>query len=240
MLNLQQKKKRAQNLENALSGISSDVEVVLSGSPKNALAFVESNSEQKNYIAVETLDDKGTSRHGLVHEDLHNKVQFWGLPLTESFTQNHSDILAKGAKLSLLEDNTALMEGFNEMATIKKVGVDHQVAYNRQEVPAAQKLETLAQKILGISLLDIYLTGNKFKFANTLKQLADKCLLLENSAKKFTDDKEMMRKVDREIYRNNLEVTNLQNADEIVDKIESEILIREIYKDEEIPLALAA
>jgi hypothetical protein len=215
---------RGRNVEVAMGGIRSRVEIVFSGGADNALAFVEANNDNVAYLSYETTGDKDTTKHALLHEDDHNRLKFWDLPLTDNFTQDHADILAEGVGLSLAEtsENIGLMEGFHEMLTIERDGVDQDVGYNAKEVPAAQKLERLGQQVLGVSLYSIYKSGNHDLMAQTLKNLADRCLLLK-SASEITDVPERLQ-VEARLQSIEISITNIEKAESVVDQIRAEII----------------
>lgn len=220
---------RGRHVEIAMGRIASRVEIVMKGEPNQALAFVEANNDNVAYLSYDVTSDKETTLHALLHEADHNRLKFWDLPVLDNFTTDHAEILEAGCGFSLLNatDNVSLMEGFHEMLTIKRNGVDNQVAYKQTEVPAAQKLEKLGWRVLGISLFKIYQSGNHEKMARTLKTLADQCLMLKAAAQ-ITDTSQRLL-VETKIQQSTVEVTNAPSAQTIIDTYQAEIMLETLF-----------
>lgn len=211
-----QQKGRA--VEAARAQTSDLIWVVLAGAPSGAMGWVETNARSEQFLNFDYLDSTATARHTAKHEDNHNRIKFWDIPVLESFTSDHDDIIQEFIGLAAVKDGVALMEGFNENLTIEQVGIDPKVAYLYKEVPAARELEKLCRSLTGTSLTEAYAQGAHKTFATRLQTLAHKLLLLK--AVTQTGYKQAEQKsIEAEILSTDLTPKTTLEAAEMVDQI---------------------
>lgn len=156
------------------SGLKFDV--IVGGLDSNVAAFVDSESSL-NGISEATLDTPEFALHAARHEGEHRLNRIFKLSLN-LIDPEDQQILCQ--KLSIKElDEEKLIEGFNELSTFRKHGANDNSGYAAHEVPLAERLEELANQELGISLLEIFRSGDAQKFVISLQQVAIKLRLQE-------------------------------------------------------------
>lgn len=156
--------------------------VVEEGAPPNAAAFVEHSAIngklRQAYIVNGVLGNPDHALHAAKHEEMHIVSGFTAIELRKELNDDQLRILQQRLGIQN-EDETFWLEGFNELATIEDSGRDPNCGYNDEEVPAAQKLETLCMESTGVSLLATYKMGDKQRFYDRLRMLCDALLIEE-------------------------------------------------------------
>ncbi len=115
-------------------------------------------------------------RHILDHELGHLITGISEINLEEHLEPPLVNLLAHATGFPDLK-NINIMEGFNELRTIKRVGKDNNCAYLKKEVPAAIALEDLCLEYTGKSILEAYKAGNEEEIYRRIEMLAHALLL---------------------------------------------------------------
>jgi hypothetical protein len=146
-------------------------------SQKSAAAWIETGTK-KVYMAEDTLSNERMALHAAHHENEHRKNGFfWEV-------WNSLDSIDAQTIQTFLGKKTDLVEGFNEMITMQKHGRNENVAYLQNDVPAAIKLEHLANQ-LGFSLKTFFAEGNLEMFVMGMERVAEHIRTRKNIANLF-------------------------------------------------------
>lgn len=132
--------------------------VALEGMEANVAAFVDTGSRLA-YVTERVLSDKRLALHAARHEKNHLDNSIFDIHLEEEMEEEALEALLREVGETELESVT-LVEGFNELSTFRKFGRNEKSGYKDKEVPLAEKLERLAQRYLGESLLAAFDAGN--------------------------------------------------------------------------------
>lgn len=175
-LKLKSERARTHKKIEAATGIKFDV---AKETAPGVAAFV-TVKEREAYITEEVLDDPKLAEHAAHHEAMHLDT-LMHLPL-QKLAAHQVKALCQALDLSELSEEE-LIEGFNELLTIKEHGQHDKIAYLKHEVPLAKKLEDLAENFEIDSLAKAFRNANEGKFMDLLALLGDQLYFIQNLKK---------------------------------------------------------
>ncbi len=164
-------KRRADTLRQIQAATGLQMDVASMEESTNVAAFVTTDNFQA-HIVESTLDSPAVAMHAAYHEKEHTLNRITELDAKKILPPKDLEYLSQKAALPNLAE-TDLMEGFNDLSTKLKNPNPQETGYSDKEVPAAEKLEELAQAQLNISLLEIFRSGNKAKLERAIRDLVD-------------------------------------------------------------------
>jgi hypothetical protein len=173
----QVKKTRANTLRRINGATGRHFHVVTDGGPSNAAAFVK-HGDSTPYIMEHTLDDSNFARYAAIHEKNHLSNGVRELDIRLRLKYDHIKALERATGLQNLE-SIDLLEGFNDLQTIKEVGRNNKSGYLDEEVPAAERLEKLAAKLEVGSLLELFKQGKVEDIYERLLKMAELVMFYE-------------------------------------------------------------
>ncbi|MFC1748444.1 hypothetical protein ACFL2V_06510 [Pseudomonadota bacterium] len=210
----------------AVTGLKFDV--IVSGVDSNIAAMVETDTG-RTYISESVLDP-GSAEFAIYaghHEAEHKNNRVYSLNLKRKIEADQ--IAALQGRLSTSDlPSIDLVEGFNDLITMRKHGRNAESGYVDKEVPAAEKLENLCMKITGKSLVEAFESGNKFQFYHRLASLSDQ-LLLRKALKRVIDTsipEEMHAVLVQRVHAARMAVNTQEEAEKLVMRMLSEEILR--------------
>lgn len=181
----------------------------------------------KIYLTEETLaaNDNSWAIYAGRHEMEHLTNRIRGLDIQKGLSIDHKSALQNALKTTDLDVD--VMEGFNDLSTIKKHGKNKRSGYLQKEVPFAEKLEEICKKTFGYSLLQTFQSGNEPLFIHRVRKLADYLLCVEALAEHKKQKGSFLlgghyRALGKSIKQNVPAVSDRADADRVIQKLYSQ------------------
>lgn len=137
-------------------------------------AFVDPTSSRDIFYNIHTLGRGADHKHIIDHEEWHLiDANVTGNPYCVSWLDELSDsakrMFEKKIGISLSNDRF-WVEGFNELRTINRTGIDDDCGYLAGEVPGARKMNNFVQEKSGVSPIGCYLRMTRESMNVTLRR----------------------------------------------------------------------
>jgi len=175
------------------------------------------------HMSLKTLDprDESWAIYAGWHEKEHTLNGISEIKLEKDLSSDHVRALKEVIDTGKLLDEVAVMEGFNDLSTIRKHGKHHKSGYLREEVPFAEQLEKACKEKTGMSLMEAFRAGNKGLLLYRVRKMAD-LKLTQDALNKLSGDKEII---------NDLKATTKWQIPAVRDRRDAEKAVRKLYED---------
>lgn len=190
---VEKKQERAKLLRDIERATGLSFAVVTDKGPANDhMAACIDTRTYKTFITEEMLhpDNRTFAFYAAYHELEHYNNKFFHINMKEHLSEDEIDVVDDSIEKSLNLPHLLdidWVEGFNDLITAERRGENDNSGY-KEDVTAAEELERLALKELGVSLKEPFRMGNETLFFERLEALGHK-LLLKRAIQKAFDAK---------------------------------------------------
>jgi|GEM_PF-2869284 len=226
---------RSENLKKVESATGLTFDVFEKADPGIA-AFI-TVGEEKTYMAAHSLDNLAWALYASEHERMHKQTRDFMQLGTQKITvfEDQYDVLKDELQTMRVDlEGVNWMEGFTDLLTARKLGVESQSGYAEREVPAAEKLDNLCMEMTGESLAEAFLQNNVPLFTSRIRKLGGMLLMkkaYENLALKDPEIEEMRGEMETKMGDHKSIVESKEDAEKTVAKMIAEsVAIKELRR----------
>jgi|WetSurMetagenome_2_1015567.scaffolds.fasta_scaffold66075_3 hypothetical protein len=186
--------------------------------------------EEKTYMGKHSLKNLEWALYAAEHEKMHKRTRDFMRLGNEKITvyEDQYDVLKDELQSMHVDlEGVNWMEGFTDLLTARKLGVESHSGYAEREVPAAEKLDDLCMEMTGESLAEAFLQNNVPLFTSRLRRLGGMLLMkkvYENLAIQDPEVESMRKEIELKMREPNLFVDSTEDAEKTVAKLITECM----------------